>query len=105
MLFAILLIDIEDVFVARIQSDEVNSSIWEKIVFLTFKSSLTASITRLDVDILSILLVNNITDPFYGWALSEKEFLDYVNDKYTTPSGVHHYEKTQSSGKQSAKEW
>ena len=48
-----------------------------------------------------ILLVNNITDPFYGWALSEKEFLDYVNDKYTTPSGVHHYEKTQSSGKQS----
>ena len=48
-----------------------------------------------------ILLVNNITDPFYGWPLSEKEFLDYVNDKYTTPSGVHHYERTQTSGKQS----
>ena len=48
-----------------------------------------------------ILIVNNITDPFYGWPLSEKEFLDYVNDKYTTPSGAHHYEKTQSSGKQS----
>ena len=48
-----------------------------------------------------ILLVNNITDPYYGWPLSEKEFLDYVDDKYSSPSGVHHYEVTQSSGKQS----
>jgi len=45
-----------------------------------------------------ILIVNNIKDRFYGWPLSEQQFEAYVNDKYTNPSGVHHYEITQSSG-------
>jgi hypothetical protein len=46
-----------------------------------------------------ILLTNNITDRFYGWPLTTYEFENYINDKYTNPDGVHHYEITQSSGK------
>ena len=29
------------------------------------------------------------------------QFLDFINDKYSNPDGIHHYEVTQSSGKQS----
>ena len=32
--------------------------------------------------------------------MSEQEFEDYLKDKYTEPGGIHHYEITQSSGKQ-----
>jgi hypothetical protein len=46
-----------------------------------------------------ILLTNNITDRFYGWPLTTYEFENYINDKYTNPDGIHHYEITQSSGK------
>jgi hypothetical protein len=46
-----------------------------------------------------ILLTNNITDRYYGWPLTTYEFENYINDKYTNPDGVHHYEITQSSGK------
>jgi len=46
-----------------------------------------------------ILLTNNITDRFYGWPLTTYEFENYMNEKYTNPNGVHHYEITQSSGK------
>ena len=45
-----------------------------------------------------ILLVNNITDRFYGWPLSDQEFEEYVNKKYTNPDAIHHYEKVQLSG-------
>jgi len=45
-----------------------------------------------------ILLTNNITDAYYGWPLSDQDFEQYVKTKYTNPSAVHHYEKTQSSG-------
>lgn len=45
-----------------------------------------------------ILLTNNITDRYYGWPLSDQAFEEYVKDKYTNPSAVHHYEKVQSSG-------
>ena len=47
-----------------------------------------------------ILLLNDITDRYYGWPLSEQDFEKYVTDKYTNPQGVHHYEITQSSGPQ-----
>ena len=47
-----------------------------------------------------ILLTNNITDRYYGWPLSEQDFETYINDKYTNPDAVHHYEITQSSGLQ-----
>ena len=32
--------------------------------------------------------------------MSEQEFEDFLKDKYTEPDGIHHYEITQSSGKQ-----
>ena len=34
------------------------------------------------------------------WPLSEQDFEAYVKDKYANPDSVHHYEVTQSSGKQ-----
>ena len=47
-----------------------------------------------------ILLLNDITDRYYGWPLSDQDFEKYVTDKYTNPQAVHHYEITQSSGPQ-----
>jgi len=47
-----------------------------------------------------ITLVNNIVNRFYDWPLDEYHFQQYVADKYTNPDGIHHYEITQSSGKQ-----
>jgi len=47
-----------------------------------------------------ILLMNNITDRFYGWPLDNQAFEEYVKDKYANPGAIHHYEKTQSSGPQ-----
>ena len=45
-----------------------------------------------------ILLTNDITDRYYGWPLKTYEFENYMNDKYTNPDGVHHYEIIQKSG-------
>ena len=45
-----------------------------------------------------ILLLNDITDRYYGWPLSDQDFEKYVTDKYTNPQGIHHYEVTQDSG-------
>ena len=45
-----------------------------------------------------IMLMNNIRDRFYEWPLSEQQFEEYVNAKYTNPGAVHHYEIAQSSG-------
>ena len=47
-----------------------------------------------------ILLTNNITDRYYGWPLSEQDFEAFVKDKYANPDATHHFELTQSSGKQ-----
>ena len=48
-----------------------------------------------------VTLVNNIVNRFYDWPLDEYVFQQYVKDKYDNPAGIHHYEKTQSSGPQS----
>ena len=45
-----------------------------------------------------ILLVNEITDRYHQWPMSGMQFLDFLNDKYTNPDGIHHYESTQTSG-------
>ena len=45
-----------------------------------------------------ILLVNDITDRYHQWPMSGGQFLDYLNDKYSNPDGIHHYETTQTSG-------
>ena len=48
-----------------------------------------------------ILLTNNIQDRYYDWPMSESDFELFIKDKYSNPDGIHHYEITQSSGKQS----
>ena len=45
-----------------------------------------------------ILLFNQITNTYYDWPLSRKNFQAYVSNKYSNPQGVHHYEVSQSSG-------
>jgi len=47
-----------------------------------------------------VTLVNNIINRYYDWPLDEYNFQQYVADKYANPDGIHHYEITQSSGKQ-----
>ena len=50
-----------------------------------------------------VMLVNNITDRFHDWPMSEAQFLKFVNDKYDNVDAVHHYEISQSSGDTSTK--
>ena len=45
-----------------------------------------------------ILLVNEVTDRYHDWPLSERQFNSFLNEKYSNPDGVHHYEVPQSSG-------
>ena len=45
-----------------------------------------------------VLLINEITDRYHQWPMSGMQFLDYINDKYSNPDGIHHYETTQTSG-------
>ena len=47
-----------------------------------------------------VCLMNNIVNRYYDWPLDEYNFQQYVADKYSNPAGIHHYEITQSSGKQ-----
>ena len=49
-----------------------------------------------------ILMTNNITDAFYDWPMSEQTFETFLEDKYTNPGAIHHYEVTKSSGKTTA---
>jgi len=50
-----------------------------------------------------ILLLNDITDRFHGWPMSEAQFIQFVNDKYDNVDAIHHYEIPQSSGDTSKK--
>ena len=45
-----------------------------------------------------ILLVNDITDRYHEWPMSEAQFLQYLKDKYSNADAVHHYEISQESG-------
>ena len=45
--------------------------------------------------------MNNIVNRYYDWPLDEYNFQQFVADKYANPDAIHHYEITQSSGKQS----
>jgi len=45
-----------------------------------------------------IMYVNNITDRYHQWPLTTPQFLAFLNDKYSNPDGLHHYEITQTSG-------
>jgi hypothetical protein len=37
-----------------------------------------------------VLLVNDITDIYHQWPMRYSQFLQFVNDKYADPNGVHH---------------
>ena len=50
-----------------------------------------------------VMLVNNITDRYHDWPMSEAQFLQSVNDKYDNVDDIHHYEISQSSGDTSKK--
>ena len=50
-----------------------------------------------------ILYVNNVTDRYHQWPMSGGQFLSFLNDKYSNPDAVHHYEITQTSGDTSIK--
>ena len=45
-----------------------------------------------------IMLVNNVTDRYHDWPMSEQQFDAFVNEKYSNPDGIHHYEISQESG-------
>ena len=45
-----------------------------------------------------VMYVNNITDRYHQWPLTTPQFLAFLNDKYSNPDGLHHYEITQTSG-------
>ena len=47
-----------------------------------------------------VCLMNNVVNRFHDWPLPQHEFQKYVEGKYANPAGIHHYEKTQDSGKQ-----
>jgi len=51
-----------------------------------------------------ILMTNNVTDRYYQWPLSQPQFAEHLTDKYGAGSedAVHHYEKTQDSGRTSS---
>ena len=47
-----------------------------------------------------VLLVNDITDRYYQWPMTEPQFAEFLTDKYGAGSedSVHHYELAQTSG-------
>ena len=45
-----------------------------------------------------VMYVNNITDRYHQWPMTTPQFLAFINDKYSDPDGLHHYEITQTSG-------
>ena len=50
-----------------------------------------------------ILMTNNITDRYYGWPMNQSQFAEYLDDKYSNPDAIHHYEVTQDSGRTTGK--
>ena len=48
-----------------------------------------------------VLMVNNITDRFYQWPMTQPDFEEFLADKYGAGSedSIHHYELAQTSGK------
>ena len=51
-----------------------------------------------------VLMVNDITDRYYQWPLTQPQFQEHLEDKYGAGNedSVHHYEKTTDSGKTSS---
>ena len=45
-----------------------------------------------------ILMINNVTDRYYQWPMTQPQFDEFLLDKYSNPDGIHHYEITRTSG-------
>ena len=45
-----------------------------------------------------VLMVNNVTDRYHDWPMSEQQFNSYLIEKYSDPAGIHHHEISQESG-------
>jgi|SRR5210317_63897 len=45
-----------------------------------------------------VCMINDVVSRYKDWPMSYQEFEEFVNNKYTNPGAVHHYEKLQSSG-------
>jgi len=47
-----------------------------------------------------IMMINNLTDRYYEWPMTQADFADFLTDKYGAGSedAVHHYELAQTSG-------
>ena len=47
-----------------------------------------------------IMMINNLTDRYYEWPMTQPDFEDFLTDKYGAGSqdAVHHYELAQTSG-------
>ena len=45
-----------------------------------------------------VMLFNDVTDRYHDWPMSEQQFNTYLNEKYSNPDGIHHYEISQESG-------
>ena len=50
-----------------------------------------------------ILMTNNVTDRYYDWPMKQALFADYLDDKYSNPDAIHHYEVTKDSGRTTGK--
>ena len=45
-----------------------------------------------------VLIVNDVIDRFHQWPMGVEAFEQYLQDKYSNPNGIHHYEITKTSG-------
>ena len=45
-----------------------------------------------------IMLLNDISDRYHDWPMTEAQFSQFVQDKYDNVDAVHHYEISQESG-------
>jgi len=50
-----------------------------------------------------IMLLNDITDRYHDWPMTEAQFLQFIKDKYSNVDSTHHYEIPQTSGDTSIK--
>ena len=46
-----------------------------------------------------ILMTNNVLDRYYDWPMNQVQFQEFLEDKYSNPDGIHHYEITKDSGR------
>ena len=48
-----------------------------------------------------VLMVNDITDRYYQWPMTQPQFAEFLTDKYGAGNedSIHHYEKTRTSGR------